>query len=50
VPRSVTLQELAEEFDVSHQAISERLRRATNALVQDTLFVGLNEQEFSNSG
>jgi hypothetical protein len=46
VPRSVTLQELAEEFDVSHQAISERLRRATNALVEDTLFVGLNDREF----
>jgi hypothetical protein len=46
VPRAVTLQELAEEFDVSHQAISERLRRATNALVQDTLFVGLTEQGF----
>ena len=46
VPRSVTLQELAEEFDVSHQAVSERLRRATNALVHDTLFVGLNDREF----
>jgi hypothetical protein len=46
VPREVTLQELAEEFDVSHQAISERLRRATNALVEDTLFVGLHEADF----
>jgi hypothetical protein len=46
VPREVTLQELAEEFDVSHQAISERIRRATNALVEDTLFVGLHESEF----
>jgi hypothetical protein len=46
VPRNVTLQELAEDFDVSHQAVSERLRRAVNALVEDTLFVGLNEQEF----
>lgn len=46
VPRAVTLQELAEEFDVSHQAISERLRRATDALVEDTLFVGMAEQDF----
>jgi hypothetical protein len=46
VPRAVTLQELAEEFDVSHQAVSERLRRATNALVHDTLFVGLTEPGF----
>jgi hypothetical protein len=46
VPRGVTLQELAEEFDVSHQAVSERLRRAIDALVEDTLFVGLNEQDF----
>ncbi len=43
VPRAVTLQELAEEFDVSHQAVSERLRRAIDALVEDTLFVGMNE-------
>jgi hypothetical protein len=46
VPRAVTLQELAEEFDVSHQAVSERLRRAVDALVEDTLFVGLNESDF----
>jgi predicted DNA binding protein len=46
VPRAVTLEELAEEFDVSHQAVSERLRRAVNALVEDTLFVGLNDREF----
>jgi predicted DNA binding protein len=39
VPRSVTLQEIAEEFDVSHQAVSERLRRATNTLVEDALTV-----------
>jgi hypothetical protein len=40
VPREVTLKELAEEFGVSHQALSERIRRATAALVEDTLFVG----------
>jgi predicted DNA binding protein len=40
VPREVTLEELAEEFEVSHQALSERVRRATGALVADTLLVG----------
>jgi len=46
IPRDVTLEELAEELGVSHQAASERIRRATSALVEDTLFVGLNEYEF----
>ncbi|PSQ11536.1 DNA-binding protein [Halobacteriales archaeon QS_5_70_15] len=45
VPRAVSLEELAEELGVSHQAASERIRRATSALVDDTLFVGLNEHE-----
>ena len=40
VPRETTLQELAAELDVSHQALSERLRRATGALVEDTVRVG----------
>jgi predicted DNA binding protein len=35
VPREVTLEELAE------QALSERIRRATDALVEDALMVGL---------
>jgi hypothetical protein len=45
VPREVTLEELAEEFDVSHQALSERIRRATGALVEDALLVGFSESE-----
>lgn len=40
VPRAVTLQEVAAEFDISHQAFSERLRRGIEALVEDTLLVG----------
>ena len=43
VPREVSLEELAEELGVSHQAASERIRRATNALIEDVLFIGLNE-------
>jgi hypothetical protein len=37
VPRSTTLTELAEQLDLSKQAVSARLRRGTAALVQATL-------------
>ncbi|WP_255167698.1 helix-turn-helix domain-containing protein [Natrononativus amylolyticus] len=37
VPRKVTLQELASELDISHQALSERLRRSHAALVSEEL-------------
>ena len=37
VPREVILAEFAEDQDISHQAISERLRRATGNLVESTL-------------
>lgn len=37
VPRGVTLKELAAELDVSHQALSERLRRSHAALVSAEL-------------
>lgn len=37
VPRDVTTRELAAELSVSHQALSERLRRATGALVDSSL-------------
>ena len=40
VSRETTLEELADELDVSHQALSEQLRRGMEALVEDTLFVG----------
>jgi predicted DNA binding protein len=40
VPRKVDLDDLAEELDISHQALSERLRRAQASLVEDTLIVG----------
>lgn len=33
----------AEEFDISHQALSERLRRGTGALIEDTLLVEFPE-------
>ncbi|EMA46653.1 helix-turn-helix domain-containing protein [Halococcus saccharolyticus] len=40
VPRDVDQNELAEKLGISHQALSERLRRATGALVEDALLVG----------
>jgi len=43
VPREVTLDDLAEEFDISHQALSERIRRGTGALIEDALLVGASE-------
>lgn len=35
----MSTQELADEFGVSDQAVTERLRRATIALVENTLAV-----------
>jgi predicted DNA binding protein len=40
VPRKTSLKELASELDVSHQALSERLRRATESLVSERVMDG----------
>ena len=40
VPRKAGLEEVAEELEISHQALSERLRRGTGALIEDTLIIG----------
>ena len=40
IPRRATLEEVAEDLDISHQALSERLRRGHNALIQDTVLIG----------
>jgi predicted DNA binding protein len=37
IPRKVTLQELADEFDVSHQALSERLSRAHRSTIANVV-------------
>lgn len=37
IPRSASLQDLAEEFDITYQSLSERLRRGHGALVGDAL-------------
>ena len=45
VPRAATLEELADDLGVSHQALSEQLRRGTDALLEDTLLVGMAHEE-----
>ncbi len=37
IPRQITMEELATELDISHQALSERLRRAYGTLVDAEL-------------
>ena len=45
VPRELEQSDLADELDISHQALSERLRRATGALVEDALLVGATQAD-----
>lgn len=40
IPRDITLEDLADELDVSHQALSERLRRGYYNMVKEGLIVG----------
>ncbi|MFC7226211.1 helix-turn-helix domain-containing protein [Salinirubellus salinus] len=40
VPRRVTATDLAEELGVTPQAVSERIRRATNSVLNSALFTG----------
>ncbi|WP_255168782.1 helix-turn-helix domain-containing protein [Natrononativus amylolyticus] len=37
IPRGITMEELAARLDISHQAVSERLRRAYKAMATDQL-------------
>jgi predicted DNA binding protein len=39
LPREISTKELAEEFDISDQAVTERLRRGINRLVSNSLLV-----------
>lgn len=45
IPRRMSTQDLAEEFGVSDQAVTERLRRAIVSLVDNTLMLSLEEEE-----
>lgn len=45
IPRQMSTQELAEEFDISDQAVTERLRRAIMTLTENTLIKMQAEQD-----
>lgn len=45
IPREITLTDLAEELDISHQALSERLRRGQRSVLKNTVIVGRNEDD-----
>ncbi len=44
IPRRTSTQDLADEFDISDQAVTERLRRAIITLVENTLIAALEEK------
>ena len=46
IPRTTSTQDLADEFDISDQAVTERLRRAIITLVENTLIAAMEEAEF----
>lgn len=43
VPRQATADDLADDLDISHQAVSERLRRGHGTLVENALAIGTDE-------
>ncbi|WP_123538531.1 helix-turn-helix domain-containing protein [Halosimplex salinum] len=45
VPRTVNQEELAEYFDVSHQALSERLRRAHETIITNALYHKIHRRD-----
>ncbi|WP_436912326.1 helix-turn-helix domain-containing protein [Halosimplex marinum] len=45
VPRTVNQEELAEHFDVSHQALSERLRRAHETVITNALYHKIHRRD-----
>lgn len=44
VPRENVLEDIAAALGISHQALSERIRRATRALIEDTILIGPNSR------
>lgn len=49
VPRNVSVADLAAELDISHQALSERFRRAHSNLVENTVVIGSERDAESKS-
>ncbi len=44
IPREVDMEGLSDELGISHQALSERLRRAHRTLVEDAIEIGPSEE------
>ncbi len=44
IPRDMDMETLSDELDISHQALSERLRRAHQTLVQEAIDVGADDE------
>lgn len=49
IPRQMSTQDLADAFEISDQAVTERLRRAIITLVENTL-VASQDEEFDSAG
>ncbi|MWG35748.1 helix-turn-helix domain-containing protein [Halomarina oriensis] len=45
VPRETNLDAIGEDLDLSHQAVSERIRRGMDSLVSETLLIGNSRQK-----
>lgn len=41
IPRAITLEDLADTLDITHQSFSERLRRAQHAFLNQTVLIDL---------
>lgn len=50
IPRETTLSELADDLDASHQALSERMRRAHRNVVKNTVIIGEEGSKNPNEG
>lgn len=46
IPRQLSTKELSQEFGISDQAVTERLRRAIMTLVENSVFAAMAESEF----
>lgn len=49
IPRRISTQDLADEFDVSDQAVTERLRRAIVTLVENTVIPSVEDDSQDDS-
>lgn len=45
IPRTIDMEELSDELGISHQALSERLRRAHRSLVEEAVGIGDSEDD-----